>query len=78
MYSIDGLKTSNAIRQYVLKAMQEMKLGTEEQMEYMNQIRRYDFSYLHQISKEYIDMLNKMKEEKKKSTCRISYVEGLV
>ena len=78
MYTLDGLKNSNAIKQYVLKAMQEMKLGSEEQMEYLNQIRKYDFSYLQQVSQEYVEMLNKIKEEQKHSTCKITYVEGLI
>lgn len=77
-YTLKGLTTQQAIKQYVLNAMTEMKLGQEEIQEYTRQIKRYDFSYLQQVSQEYIDMLNSLEEERKNPTCKVYYVEGLI
>lgn len=60
MYSLEGLDTAHAIKQYVIKSMQKCKCGTTEIKEYQRQVDRYDFIYLQQISQEYIDMLNRM------------------
>ena len=38
--------------------MQECKCAPSEIKEYSIQASKYDFSYMQQISKEYIDMLN--------------------
>lgn len=71
MYSIKDLNDAHSIKQYVIKAMQKCKCGISEIKEYQNQCNMYDYSYLLQISQEYIDMLNNME---KPIECKITYL----
>ena len=69
-YSIDGITTAQALKTYVQKAMQECKCTPSEIKEYSIQAAKYDFRYMQQISKEYIDMLN---ERNQPQECKITY-----
>lgn len=61
MFKLDAVpQDAHSIVNYVKQCMRECKLGTTEIKEYEKQARRYDFSYLLQVSQEYIDMLNQM------------------
>lgn len=71
-YSIEGITTAQALRTYVQKAMQECHCTPSEIKEYSIQATKYDFSYMQQISKEYIDLLN---ERNKPQECKISYLK---
>lgn len=71
MYSLEGLDTAHAVKQYVIKAMQKNKCGLTEIKEYQKQADMYDYTYLLQISQEYIDMLNEQNEPKE---CKITYM----
>lgn len=63
----------HSILEYVEAAMKEMKMGPTEIAEYQKQAKRYDFTHLLQISQEYIDMMNQMKQSSK---CVVTYMEG--
>lgn len=63
----------HSILEYVEAAMKEMKMGPTEIAEYKKQAKRYDFTHLLQISQEYIDMMNQMKQSSK---CVVTYMEG--
>lgn len=69
MFTLKGLDTAHAIKQYVIKAMQKCKCGITEIKEYQRQADMYDYTYLLQISQEYLDMLNNMN-----IPCKVSYV----
>ena len=64
MYSINNLKNVQEIRQYITKAMTEAKCGESEIKYFCRQIASKDFYDIIQTSQEYIDMLNKIEEEK--------------
>lgn len=70
VYSIDGIDTAQALRTYVQKAMQESKCTPSEIKEYTIQANKYDFAYMQQISKEYVEMLN---ERNKPQECKVTY-----
>lgn len=63
-FSLNGLTTAHEIKQYVIAAMKKCKCGSTEMREYQNQVDRYDYTYLLQLSQEYIDMLNEMEKSK--------------
>lgn len=71
-FTLAGLETAHEIKQYVIKAMQKCKLGLTEIKEYQRQANMYDFSYLQQISQEYIDMLNR---NNKPQDIKITYMQ---
>lgn len=71
MYKIDELKTVSAIKNYVIKAMQEKKFGQLEIKEYEREIKYADFYTMKQISEEYLMMLNNLSQEPE---CTVSYL----
>ena len=64
MYSIDGLKNVQELKQYISKAMTKEKCGESEIKYFYKQITNKNFCDIIQISQEYIDMLNKIEDEK--------------
>lgn len=59
-YSLEGIDTIHGLKQYVLKAMNEMKLGSFEIHEFQMQINKYDFAYAYQVAQDYIEELNRL------------------
>ena len=71
-YTLKDSTTVQAIKQYVIKAMNEMKCGDLEVKEYNREIRNKDFYSILQISQEYIDMLNNIETERLKANACIT------
>lgn len=74
MYSLEGLNTAKEVVEYVVKSMQNKKLGTEEIKMYKRAVRYCDYSELLKESQDYIDMLNNMN---KQSECKITYTGNI-
>lgn len=70
IYNIDDITTAQALKTYVTKAMIESKCSPSEIKEYTIQANKYDFGYMQQVSKEYIEMLN---ERNKPQECKVTY-----
>lgn len=71
MYTLDNVEpNAKAIKEYVLKCMKELKLGSIEVREYERQANMYDYNYLVTISKEYLEMMNNMQSQQE---CKVYY-----
>lgn len=72
MYSLDKIDgNAHAIIGYVKACMKEMKLGATEVKEYERQAKRYDYTNLLNVSQEYLDMMNQMKQN---NECKVTYI----
>ena len=74
MYSLNGLSTAKEVTEYVIKAMQEKKLGNEEIKMYRRAVKYCDYQDLLTESQDYIDMLNNLD---KQSECKIIYTGNI-
>ena len=74
MYSLDGLKTAKEVTEYVVKSMQDKKLGNEEIKMYRRAVRYCDYSDLLKESQDYLDMLNNMD---KPCECKVTYTGNI-
>lgn len=74
-FSLDGIEqTQQEILTYVQDAMKKSNMSNSEIEEYVKEAKKYDFSYLLQISQEYIDMCNQINDVSSQPEVKVTYL----